>query len=92
MSRTRSATATYEGPGRYEPLARPYDNLGDAQRRCEQQLLAQHPDAEYRWEPFDEPTTSWQMKAATPQLGSFVYLGYCVNLVGSDFDDGPQSW
>lgn len=78
--------------GRYEPLAPPFDNLGDAQRRCEQELLIQHPGAQFRWEPFDEPTTSWQMEAHTPQLGSFVQFGYCVNLVGSDFDYGWQSW
>ncbi|MFI9106680.1 hypothetical protein ACIGXA_39920 [Streptomyces fildesensis] len=84
--------AAFVAPGRYEPLAPPFYDLRDAQRRCEQELQAQHADAPFRWEAFDEPpTTSWQMTAQT-SAGAFEELGYWVIILGSDLDDGPQSW
>lgn len=84
--------ATFESSGHYEPLARPFDNLSDAQRCCEQKLLTQHPDAQMRWEPIDEPNTSWAMEVYTAELGSFAEFGYRVTLLGSDFDYGPNHW
>ncbi|MFB7341173.1 hypothetical protein ACFCZ6_14040 [Streptomyces hydrogenans] len=83
---------TFESRGRYEPLARPFDNLVDAQRLCERALLAQHPDAQIRWAPIDEPTTSWAMEVCTAESDSFTELGYRVTLLGSDFDYGPNRW
>ncbi|KUM67409.1 hypothetical protein AQI70_36265 [Streptomyces curacoi] len=43
-----------------------FDNLGDVQRRCEQELvLTQRPNAQFRWEPFNEPTAAgrWRLHA-----------------------------
>ncbi|MDJ0346821.1 hypothetical protein QMK19_38620 [Streptomyces sp. H10-C2] len=79
--------------GRYEPLAAPFYDLPGAQRRCEQELLAQQPDALFRWEPFDEPpTTSWQLTTPTHEAGLPVALDYWVVILGSDLDDGPRKW
>lgn len=79
--------------GRYEPLATPFYDLPDAQRRCEHELLSRQPDARFHWEPVDEPpTTSWQIATATPPTRTPEDPQYWVVIVGSDFDDGPQKW
>jgi hypothetical protein len=73
-------------------LAPAFRTLADAQHRCEQELLDQHPDAQFRWVPDEEPpTTSWRITQGAS--ADFTTTGgYWVVIVGSDFDDGPRSF